>query len=96
MALTTDDVNAVVALWEEWTADRGFRLSIEVKEKAPAAEIRYGSGGLAAHIQPTLCCLVEIHKGERCVFSERVPHDRAALQASVTVLARTIAGWDGG
>ena len=46
-------------------------------------------------------CRVEIHKRldppycgatESLVFSEAVPHDYAALRASVSVLARTIAG----
>lgn len=91
MALTTDDLNAVVAQWEEWTTDAGFRLSIEVRSESVSARIVKQPMLGARVVNDNLYCLVEVHRGEVRVFSERVPHDAGMLRASVTVLARSIA-----
>jgi hypothetical protein len=98
VALTTDDVNAVVAQWEEWTADAGFALSIEVRDDCPdAVMVGEDAIGLGARLPSSLYCQVQIRRGEVLVFDERLPYDREALQASVSVLARTIAAkLDGG
>lgn len=100
MALTTEDVSAIAAQWGEWVTDPAFRLSIEVKaggldwsvfgpDESPGAIIARTEAAL-------LYCQVEVWRWdaiapERCLFSERVPHDSAALRASVMVLASAIA-----
>lgn len=93
MALTTDDVNAVVAQWEEWTPDAGFALSIEVRDAGPLPELLDTDVGakLGARVASSLYCQVQIRRGDALVFDEPVPYDAAALHASVTTLARYIA-----
>jgi hypothetical protein len=97
VALSTDDLNAVRAQWEEWVPD-GYRLDIEVKAGPTEMQTFHSRDGhMAVRAQHSLYCQVEVltYDGPwapyRIVFSERVPHDAAALRASVTVLARTIA-----
>lgn len=51
------------------------------------------SESLAVRLQSALYCRVQIRRGDLVVFDERVPYDAAALRASVTVCARTIAAW---
>lgn len=99
MTLTVDDVNAVVAQWEEWTADAGFRLSIEVKDDGPPAamlgvDVEYSDAlpaQLGARMESLLYLQVQIRRGEDLVFDQSVPYDAAMLRASVTTLARYIA-----
>jgi hypothetical protein len=68
--LTIEDVNAVVAQWEEWTADAGFSLSIEVKDGGAAAEMVESTGGVAARLQSSPYVQIQV-RGEPPVFSER-------------------------
>jgi hypothetical protein len=100
MSLTTDDVNAVRAQWEEWVPD-GFRLDIEVLVDDVVTEVRHGSGELMARLKSDSPLIqVEVFRREPWmpgeerevrVFSDRIPCDGAMLRASVAVLARTIA-----
>ncbi len=90
MALSTQDVEAVRALWEEWTVDSGFVLSIEVKDGCREGEL-VEAPALGVRVTSALYCQVTVRRGEEVVFSERVPCDAGMLRASVTVLARTIA-----
>jgi hypothetical protein len=93
VALSTDDVNAVMAEWEKWTADAGFRLSIEVKSDELDEQIVMGDppGSIGARVVSRLYCQVQVWRDDALVFDERVPHDAAVLRASVTVLVRAIA-----
>ncbi len=97
MALSTSDVEAVRAQWEEWTVDSGFELSIEVCTEEPSTAVIVEREEIkaapifGARITGSLYCQVTVRRGEEVVFSERVPCDAGMLRASVTVLARTIA-----
>jgi hypothetical protein len=89
VALSTDDLNAVRAQWEEWVPD-GYRLDIQV---APSVGLLNGDV-LGVRVQSPLYCQVEIYAEPDLaepIFSQRCPYDHDALRASVTVLARTIA-----
>lgn len=92
MGLTTSDVNAVRAQWEEWTADAGFELSIEVKDDPQPLAMDVSALDLGARATSQLYVQVQIRRGEVVVFDERVPYDARMLRASVSVLAKTIAG----
>jgi hypothetical protein len=62
VSLTNDELNAVRALWEEWTAGKGFRLSIEVLIESVDAEL-VRSRELMAHVKSdSRYCQVEIRK----------------------------------
>lgn len=95
MSLTTEDINAVRAQWEEWVADPLFTLTMDVRaEQVGGSMIK--SDGLASRIQaPSRYVSVRIHKaelhGNRLLFSQRVPHDARALRTEVQMLARAIA-----
>lgn len=89
MALSTDDVNAVQALWGEWVADTGFRLELEVRDEELPAEMT--DGALGARLTPSLYLQVRIWHRAILVFDERCPYGREALQASVSALARCVA-----
>jgi hypothetical protein len=94
VALSTEDVDAAVAQWQEWTTDDEFSLLIEVKVDDVSAKL--GTGGLVAHVQSESRYLqVQIYRGGAVFFSERCPYDAEALKASIAVLARTIAAHQG-
>jgi len=91
VALTTDELNAVVAQWEEWTADAGFRLEIRVRSDDRPPVFLEGQQRLGARVAGSLFCQVTIYRRDVLVFDERVPYDAGMLRASVTTLARYIA-----
>lgn len=93
MGLSTDELNAIRAQWEEWAPDE-FRLDIEVCGIVDKMAFVLSDDSNAVNARAraeALHCRVRIWHGEELVFSERTPHDAALLRASVTTLARTIA-----
>jgi hypothetical protein len=93
VALSTEQLDAIVAQWQEWVSDSAFELSIEVK-----ADALNGVWGVVMSDQvmarmrtERLYCQVQIRRDGQLAFDQRVPHDAAMLRASVTTLARYIA-----
>lgn len=104
MALTTADVDAVRAQWDEWVAEP-FRLDLEVESAPPVVDLSFNVGDrMDVRVSaPDKRVRVRVWhqtidafdpprvEHETLVFDEPCPYDAEALRASVTVLARTIA-----
>lgn len=70
MSLSTDELNAIRAQWEEWAPD-GFRLDVEVRSNEPVTTIVQAmpgaipvvSPGVYVRLQSPLYCQVRIWSG---------------------------------
>lgn len=92
MALSTGDLRAIVAEWEQSTGDSRFQLSIEVRHDPVAPELKTGDGQISARIAARLHYQVQVRRDGALVFDERVPHKAEMLRACLAVLASAIAG----
>lgn len=92
MALTTADLQGLVAQFDEWVTDPQFGLTIEVHEKRAETKMVYG--GLGARVTAQTFCLVRVQRGDVLVFEEAMADDYAVVRASVSVLSRTVGNWD--
>lgn len=62
MPLTSDDLNAVRAQWEEWTAGWGFELSMEVKEDRARLKSLALAQSVGVRLRSSIYIHVEIRK----------------------------------
>lgn len=91
VALSADEISAIVADWEKLTGDSGFQLSIEVRCEPVTAELEKGDGQISARLAARLYCQVQGRRDGALLFDEQVPYEAEMVRSCVAVLASAIA-----